>query len=117
MTDIIDLRQEWRDCIESCTNCHHMCIETAAYSLKQGGELAESAHISILYDCIDICQASINSMSRGSHLANRICELCANVCDICAEHCSQFDDLNLDECARICRNCAEQCREMSAVRI
>ena len=115
MTKILNIKNEWRDCIESCTNCHNVCVEAAAYSLQEGGDLSKADHIAMLYDCVDICQASVNSMSRNSMLANKICALCANVCDMCADHCEKMNDEKLDECAQVCRACAEQCREMSAV--
>ncbi|OGI02564.1 MAG: hypothetical protein A2Y25_09660 [Candidatus Melainabacteria bacterium GWF2_37_15] len=117
MPKILNLKQVWRDCIESCSDCHNVCVETAAYSLQQGGELSDAKHIAILYDCIDICQASINSMSRGSELANKICATCGNICEICANHCDMFDDSKVKDCARVCRECAAQCREMAAVSV
>ena len=43
MTKILNLKNEWRNCIESCTNCHNVCVETAAYSLQEGGELSGAA--------------------------------------------------------------------------
>lgn len=115
MTNIMNLKKEWRECIEACTNCHNVCVETAAYSLQEGGMLNEAKHISMLYDCADICQTSVNSMSRGSELANKICATCANICEMCADHCDMFDDENVKECGHICRECAAQCREMAAV--
>ena len=115
MTKILDLKQVWRKCIDSCTNCHNICVEAATYSLKQGGELSAEKHISMLYDCVDICQASVNSMSRGSKTANHICTLCADICNMCAEHCEKFNDNKLNECAKVCRDCAKQCKEMAEV--
>lgn len=115
MAKILNIKDEWRNCIESCTNCHNVCLEAVAYSLKKGGELNQAKHITILCDCIDVCQASINSMSRNSELANKICVLCANICNICAEHCEKFDDEKLNECATVCRDCAKECIKMAAV--
>jgi len=115
MTRILNLKEEWRDCIDACASCHNVCVETVAYSLHEGGELSGADHLIILQDCIDICQASVNSMSRKSDLANKICALCANVCDICAEHCKSFDDPKMQDCAEVCESCAEQCLEMAQV--
>jgi hypothetical protein len=115
MVNILNIKDEWRDCIEACTNCHNVCVEAAAYSLKEGGDLSDAEHIAMLYDCIDVCQASVNSMSRNSMQANMICELCAKICDMCATHCENMDDEKLDDCAMVCRECALQCREMSKV--
>lgn len=113
MTNIIDFNDAWNKCIEFCTNCHNTCIEAFVYSLQKGGELSHSAHISMLCDCIDICQTSVNFMCRKSAYANKICKLCADICDMCAKHCSEFNDDKLNICAETCKNCAKQCREMS----
>jgi hypothetical protein len=117
MTNILNIRREWRDCIEACSNCRNTCIEAAAYSLQEGEDFSDAHHIAMLYDCADICQASVNSMSRNSMQANAICRLCADICDKCAEHCEEYDDEQLDKCAQVCRTCAQQCRNMSRVAV
>ena len=102
-------------CIQECTDCHRVCLETVRYCLEQGGEHAVPGHIGLLLDCAEICQTSANFMIRGSELHNRVCGLCAEVCDRCADSCeSMGNDARMKTCAEACRSCAESCREMAS---
>src|SRR5450830_1628598 len=49
-----------RSCIQECTNCHGICVETITHCLEMGGKHAEAAHIRLLLDCAEICQTSAN---------------------------------------------------------
>src|SRR5690349_19067682 len=45
-------------CIENCTRCHRICLETAALHFRgegRAGKVPES-HIRLLLDCAEICQ-------------------------------------------------------------
>jgi len=108
---------EMRRCIEDCSDCHNICVETAAHCLELGGKHAEAAHVRILLDCAEICLTSANYMLRGSELYVRTCAVCAEVCDRCADSCEKFrDDALMKQCAEICRRCAESCRNMAGTR-
>jgi hypothetical protein len=105
-----------RDCIENCTNCHTICMETFAHCLQMGGSHAEADHIRTLLDCAEICATSANFMLRGSDLHPQVCGVCAAACERCAESCERLasgDELML-RCAEMCRRCAESCRQMAA---
>ena len=105
---------EMQRCIQECTNCHGVCLETVAHCLQMGGKHAEAAHIRLLQDCAEICQTSANFMLRGSELHGRVCAVCAEVCERCAEDCERFgDDQQMQACAQACRSCAEACRQMA----
>ena len=105
---------EMRRCIEDCSDCHNICVETAAHCLELGGKHAEAAHVRLLLDCAEICLTSANYMLRGSELHVRTCAVCAEVCDRCADSCEKFgDDALMKQCAEICRRCAESCRKMA----
>jgi hypothetical protein len=107
--------QAMQECIQACTDCHNICIETAAYCLQQGGKHAEASHIRTLLDCAEICQTSANFMLRGSLLHGRTCGVCAELCEACAQSCAPMgDDAQMQACAQICRRCAESCRRMAA---
>ena len=103
-----------RECIDNCTDCHAICVETTAHCLEMGGRHAEPEHIRLLLDCAEICQTSANFMLRGSNLHARTCAVCAEVCDRCADDCERFgDDETMRLCAQACRTCAESCRRMA----
>lgn len=107
---------EMRECIDNCTNCHNICMETVAHCLQMGGKHAEASHIRTLLDCAEICATSANFMLRGSDLHAQVCGVCADACERCAESCEQMgsDDEMMRRCAEVCRRCAESCRMMAA---
>lgn len=103
-----------RDCIEECTTCHAMCLETVNHCLQQGGHHAEAGHIRLMLDCVEICQTSANFMLRGSPLHVRTCAAYAEVCQACAEDCEQMGtDEQMKACAEACQRCAESCSRMA----
>ena len=102
------------DCIDWCSTCRDICLQTVNYCLGMGGEHAEQAHIRLLLDCAEICQTSANFMLRESEMHGSTCRACADVCERCAESCAKFEgDEIMQACAETCRGCAESCREMA----
>ena len=108
---------EMEQCIQNCTDCHNICVETTSHCLQLGGKHAEANHIRLLLDCAQICQTSADFMLRGSDLHGRTCDVCAEVCQRCAEDCERIDpnDAQMKECAEMCRRCAQSCREMARI--
>jgi hypothetical protein len=106
---------EMRKCIENCSNCHNICLETVQHCLIMGGKHAEASHIRLLLDCAQICATSADFMLRGSEFHARTCGVCAEVCERCAEDCERLagDDELMLRCAGMCRQCAESCRAMA----
>ena len=101
-------------CIEECTSCHAVCMQTITHCLQMGGQHAEPNHIRLLMDCVEICQTSANFMLRNSDLHGETCGVCAVVCDRCAEDCERFtDDPVMQQCAQVCRSCARSCWDMA----
>jgi hypothetical protein len=105
-----------RECINNCTNCHNICMETVMHCLQLGGEHAQAAHIRLLLDCAEICATSANFMLRGSDLHAQTCAVCAEVCERCADECERIgpDDEMMTRCAEMCRRCADSCHRMAA---
>lgn len=104
---------EIKDCIETCNNCHKICLETLVYCLEKGGEHSQKDHIRLLADCSEICQTSANFMLRGSDLHNKICAACAVICQECADSCDRFpNDKIMQKCVDACRTCSEHCEVM-----
>ena len=105
---------ELHECIERCSDCHDVCVETLAHCLERGGEHAAPEHIRTLLDCAQACDTSRDFMLRGSDLHHDTCRVCAEACERCAASCEQLaDDEQLTRCAEECRRCAESCRAMS----
>ena len=104
-------------CIENCTNCHRICLETAArhFREEQPPQLDE-ALVRLLLDCAEICRTSADFMIRGSELHPHICRACAAVCARCADECDRDgEDPYLAACSEICRRCALSCAQMGGV--
>jgi hypothetical protein len=103
-----------QQCIDDCTQCHDICLETVNHCLQMGGKHAEAGHIRLMLDCAEICQTSANFMLRRSEVHGRTCGVCAEVCRRCAEDCERFsDDEQMTACAEMCRRCSSSCEEMS----
>lgn len=101
------------ECIAICLRCHSTCLETAARVLATPAR-AEASLVVMLLDCADICQATANSMSRGSPVHIAFCAACAQVCDACAAACARAKDAAaLKACLDVCRDCAMSCRHMA----
>lgn len=107
--------RDMQECIENCSDCHDVCMETVAHCLERGGPHAAPDHIGALLDCAQACDASRDFMLRGSELHSAVCGVCADACEHCAESCEAIgaDDEVMRNCAEVCRRCAESCRSMA----
>lgn len=102
------------DCIDNCTRCAAVCLETINYCLEKGGEHAEAQHIATMAACADMCGTSAATMLRGANVQSAICSACAAVCRQCAASCERFgDDADMKRCADACRRCAQSCAAMA----
>jgi hypothetical protein len=107
---------EMQECIDNCTQCHNICVETINHCLEMGGKHADATHIRILQDCAQACETSTDFMLRGSDLHPQTCGVCADACERCAESCEELadGDEQMLRCAAMCRTCAASCREMAS---
>ncbi len=103
------------ECISVCNQCRDECeITLFQHCLQEGGEHAEPSHVTLMADCIEICQTAANFMLRSSSLHGKVCSACADICEACARSCEKFsDDEQMTDCADTCKRCAEMCREMA----
>jgi len=110
------MTREMQECINTCNECHSICLATVQRCLELGGKHAEAHHITTLLDCAEICQTSANFMLRTSDLHGRVCATCAEVCRACAEDCERMaaDDQQLQQCAQVCRRCEQSCQQMAS---
>jgi hypothetical protein len=106
---------EMRECIDACTSCHQVCLQTIHHCLNKGGEHARPDHLRLMADCVQICGTSADFMLRSSPMHHLTCGACAEVCDACAADCEQMsdDDGQMRKCAQACRHCAELCHRMA----
>jgi hypothetical protein len=101
-------------CIDECTNCHRICVETMQHCLKKGGRHAAADHIREMADCAQMCATSADFMLRGSDMHATTCGACAEACEHCARSCQQVnDDAAMQKCIDACQRCAASCREMA----
>ncbi len=105
-----------RACIGQCWECRDTC-QSLLYNhcLVKGGAHAERRHVALMTDCIQICQASADFMTRSSPVHMAVCAACAEVCDACAVSCEAIDCEEMRNCAMVCRACARSCREMRSM--
>ena len=105
-----------KECIETCWECRTECEKMLfTHCIEEGGKHTEPDHVRIMMDCIQICQASADSMTRNSPIHMSICAACAEVCDACADSCEEIGG-HMKKCAELCRRCAQSCREMGQMK-
>jgi hypothetical protein len=83
-----------RQCIQNCTECHSVCLETDTHYLALGGKQAAPGHIGLLLDCAEICLTSADFMLRASESHPETCRVCADVCERCADGCERLAEGN-----------------------
>ncbi len=106
-----------KECIETCWECRAACQSTFySHCLEEGGEHVEAEHVRIMTDCIQICQAAADFMTRNSPMHHAICAACADICEACAKSCDALDSDHMKRCAELCRECAASCRAMGAMK-
>lgn len=106
-----------RPCILQCWECRDTC-QSLLYNhcLVEGGPHVERRHVTLMTDCVAVCQAAADAMTRNSPVHTAICAACAEVCDACAASCDAIDGEEMRHCAIVCRACAKSCRDMSRTR-
>ena len=106
------LSHDMQACIDVCTKCHHLCLQSAlTHCLEVGGRHIEPAHFRLMMNCAELCQTSANLQLSRSAFSAQLCAVCAQVCDACATSCEQVG--GMEACAQACRACAESCRAMT----
>jgi len=114
--DTHKISPEMQKCIDACTRCAAICLETMHHCLHLGGKHADPEHIVLLADCAAICRTSADAMLRGSAHSGHICAACAEICTACEASCrSMGDDEMMKKCADECRRCAESCKRMASM--
>lgn len=106
---------EMNACIESCSACHGICVETIAHCLVRGGPHATPNHLGLLQVCADMSGVAADAMRHGIDEHIHTCRACAAVASACAESCESVgSDAEMERCIEACRRCAEDCNRMTA---
>lgn len=93
---------DFMKCLIHCEECLTLCINSTN---KEGKEKC----MSLLRDCIDVCNSAIKFVARGSCHAKHILKECKEICEEVAAECEKIGDMH---CADACKECAKACTEM-----
>ncbi len=111
---IVATEDRLQPCIKTCRDTReHVQKVLNEYCLQKGGDHADSLHVAMMMDCIEICQTAADFMTRNSPMHTAVCAAAAVICDACADSCASFEtDREMLHCADMCRACAQSCRTM-----
>jgi hypothetical protein len=113
------LPKHLQECIQLCWECRNDCQKVLFnHCLDMGEDHTDPLHVSLMMDCIQMCQVAADAMVRQSIMHKAICAVTAAICDACAQSCEELsDDPEMEQCADICRECADSCRQMSSMKM
>lgn len=115
---IADINTDLRTCIKSCWDCRHECQTTLfEHCLEMGGKHVTKEHVKLMTDCIEICQATADLMTRDSHFHGELCAACALICEACADSCEKIGGNEMKRCAELCKRCAQECEKMGKLNV
>ena len=110
VSEIDELSDEERECIEICNEAAAAC-EWCADECLGTEEMEECARL--CRDVADIASLHARVMARDSEYSGHLAEACAEACEACAEECSQHDHDHCQLCADVLSECADHCRSMA----
>jgi hypothetical protein len=98
----------FKDCIEACLKCVHMCYRCASADLQEEQHhMARCVQLNL--ECAAVCNATAQLMSLGSEQSVAIAKLCAEICRKCEGECRKHIMQHCQECANACHHCAVLC--------
>lgn len=113
--------QLYRDLCNSTddlANCHRICMETAIYCLRVGGEYSSAVNVRTLTECAELCRTTVEIRNSYGNIPGRTYELCAEMCERSVQVCSAFgDDRVMLGCMDACRRSAAYCRQKAGMTI
>lgn len=102
-----------QSCIDACTQCHRLCLQTALnHCLELGGKHIDSEHYRLMMNCAELCQTSANFQIGSSQFSAHLCRVCAEICNACAKSCQQIG--GMENCVQACLKCAASCEQMAS---
>lgn len=103
----------FEDTARHAQSCQSICVQAIQHCLHVGGPHVEPAHMRLMQDCADICEATAMFLLRGSPQHGQLTAACANLCELCAQSCERFTgDAHMKACADECRHCAAACQKL-----
>jgi hypothetical protein len=102
-----------QECLQNCTECHKVCLQTAVLPEVVGKISAEDEKL--LINCSEMCQTSADFMATVSAFHRAVCATCSQICEACAQMCRRNNIPAMLECAEVCDRCADSCRRMAAM--
>jgi hypothetical protein len=103
--------QAMQKCMDDCCMCGSMCSETTMRCMTKGSMTPQM--MTMLQDCIQMCQMACDCMMRHSTMAGKVCTMCAEMCMSCASMCEKMGGDEMKRCAEMCKRCAESCKAMA----
>lgn len=108
---ILQLDPLMQECLQNCTECHQVCLQTAVSPDVVGKIPAED--LKLLVNCSEICRTCADFTATISAFHRQLCALCSQVCTACAQMCRRYNIAAMLECAEVCDRCADSCRRMA----
>src|SRR3954447_22792005 len=111
----VGISQEVRECIKATSECYSVSAETFRYCVEGEMDLRDPQLMRLLIDCCEVCQATQNSMLRGSDLSLMWAAVCVEACGELAAGGRDVDgsDEQLTHCAEACDETADCCRRLA----
>ena len=103
-----DLITALQACIAACNHCTIACLDEDDVKMM-------TSCIKLDIDCAEICQLTLNFITRSSVHASHLLGECAEICNACADECEKHAKHGMQhcrDCAEACRKCASACGEM-----
>lgn len=102
--------------IDNCAACERLCLEAIVHCRDRGGELADSARLSALSACAEVCRDAVSATQASTEVQTGVVLACASTCERAVKFCADFpEDKLLRACANACRNAARSCAEMANI--
>lgn len=106
------LTPQVQDCISKCLDCARVCKQTLSRCMQMGGTHTSPKHISLLNDCIEVCNTTAKLLQSNSMYHMDQCAVCQKVCEACAYDCERFQEQFMKDCAGVCLDCSKACEQM-----
>ena len=92
-------------CVDACNTCAVACLDEENASKMKNC-------IKMDLDCAEICQTSINFITRDSLYTKEILQMCFKLCEACALECGIHTGMeHCVKCAERCKQCANECKK------
>lgn len=99
-----ELKKKLAACIVACQNCSDACLDETDMLPK----MVECIRLD--RDCAEMCQTTLNFISRNSNYAAEMISMCEKLCKACGDECGKHEAQHCKDCAKACKECEEACK-------